>query len=68
MGGCPLGEDPRDSVVNSRGRHHEVENLWIADDSVFPTALGINPQLSIYAISRLFSHEIVKEFQSAPTK
>jgi choline dehydrogenase-like flavoprotein len=68
MGGCPLGEDPRDSVVNSRGRHHEVENLWIADGSVFPTALGINPQLSIYAISRLFSHEIVKEFQSAPTK
>ncbi|HVX94407.1 MAG TPA: GMC family oxidoreductase [Polyangia bacterium] len=62
MGGCPMGEDPRTSVVNSRGRHHELENVWIADGSVFPTALGVNPQLSIYAHARLFASEIVKEF------
>jgi choline dehydrogenase-like flavoprotein len=58
MGGCPMGEDPRRSVVNSRGRHHEIENLWIVDGSIFPTALGVNPQLSIYAHSRLFATEI----------
>jgi choline dehydrogenase-like flavoprotein len=62
MGGCPMGEDPRTSVVSSRGRHHELESLWIVDGSVFPTSLGVNPQLSIYAHARLFTSEIIKEF------
>lgn len=55
MGGCPMGEDPRRAVVSSRGRHHRVANLWIADGSVFPTGLGVNPQLTIYALARLFA-------------
>ena len=48
------------SVVDSRGRHHQLENLWIADGSVFPTSLGVNPQLSVYAHARLFATEIAK--------
>jgi choline dehydrogenase-like flavoprotein len=60
MGGCPMGKDPRSSAVDSRGRHHEVENLWITDGSVFPTGLGVNPQLSIYAHARLFAQEIAR--------
>ena len=55
MGGCAMGSDPRRSVVNTRGRHHQLENLWIADGSVFPTSLGANPQLSVYAHARLFA-------------
>jgi choline dehydrogenase-like flavoprotein len=47
-------------VVNSRGRHHELDNLWITDGSIFPTSLGVNPQLSIYAHARLFATEIAK--------
>jgi choline dehydrogenase-like flavoprotein len=58
MGGCPMGSDPRRSVVDTRGRHHQIENLWIVDGSVFPTALGVNPQLSIYAHARLFATAI----------
>jgi choline dehydrogenase-like flavoprotein len=65
MGGCPMGEDPRTSVVNSRGRHHELENLWITDGSLFPTSVGINPQLTIYAVARFFATEITKEFHSS---
>ncbi|HEX3904805.1 MAG TPA: GMC family oxidoreductase [Polyangia bacterium] len=60
MGGAAMGEDPARSVVDSRGRHHQLENLWIADGSVFPTSLGVNPQLSIYALARLFATEIAK--------
>jgi choline dehydrogenase-like flavoprotein len=66
MGGCPMGEDPRRSVVDSRGRHHELENLWIADGSVFPTSVGINPQLSVYALARLFVMDIIKELPKQP--
>jgi choline dehydrogenase-like flavoprotein len=64
MGGCAMGEDPAYSVVNSRGRHHELENLWIVDGSIFPTSLGVNPQLSIYAHARLFATEIVNDFKA----
>ena len=51
MGGCALGEDEKHSVVNSEGRHHQLENLSIMDGSVFPTSIGANPQLSIYGMT-----------------
>ena len=50
MGGCTMGVDPRTSVTGSDGRHHQLENLWVFDGSVFPTSIGANPQLSIYAM------------------
>src|SRR6185436_15591013 len=49
MGGCPMGNDTATSVVNESGRHHQLSNLSIHDASVFPTSLGANPQLTIYA-------------------
>ena len=61
MGGCAMGGDARTSVVNGRGRHHELENLWITDGSIFPTSLGVNPQLSIFAHARLFATEIARD-------
>jgi choline dehydrogenase-like flavoprotein len=68
MGGCPMGEDPSTSVVDSVGRHHELENLWIADGSIFPTSVGINPQLTVYAISRLIASKIIEDFRRLPEK
>ncbi len=51
MGGCPLGEDLKMSMVNSYGESHYFENLSVMDGSIFPTSLGANPQLSIYGIT-----------------
>jgi len=51
MGGCAMGEDPKQSVVRSDGRHHELANLSVLDGSVFPTSSGANPQLSIYGMT-----------------
>ncbi|NNT94573.1 GMC family oxidoreductase [Stutzerimonas nitrititolerans] len=51
MGGCAMGEDPRGAVVDSLGRHHQLKNLSIHDGSLFPTSIGANPQLSIYALA-----------------
>ncbi|RZU46757.1 choline dehydrogenase [Fluviicoccus keumensis] len=50
MGGCTMSEDAKKGVVNSRGRHHQLENLSVFDGSVFPTSIGANPQLSIYGL------------------
>ncbi len=50
MGGCMMSDNEQMGVVNSQGRHHQLENLSIFDGSVFPTSLGVNPQLSIYGL------------------
>ena len=56
MGGCAMGDDPSRSVVRSEDlRHHRIENLYVIDGSVFPTSLGVNPQESIYGLSRLMA-------------
>lgn len=51
MGTMRMGEDPRRSVVTSRGEHHQLEGLFVADGSLFPTSLGGPPQISIYAFA-----------------
>lgn len=51
MGGCAMGADPRRAVSDSRGRHHQLANLWIFDGSLFPTSLGVNPSLTIYTMA-----------------
>jgi len=51
MGGCNFGNDATTSVTDSAGQHHQLENLSVIDGSVFPTSLGVNPQLSIYGVA-----------------
>jgi len=49
MGGCTMSSDPGRGVVDSNGTHHQLPNLSVLDGSIFPTSIGANPQLSIYA-------------------
>lgn len=50
MGGCAAAADPAVSVVDGNLRQHHLANLWVFDGSVFPTSLGVNPQLSILGV------------------
>ena len=52
MGTLRMGDDPTRAVVSSQGEHHAVKGLFVADGSLFPTSLGIPPQLSIFAFAR----------------
>jgi choline dehydrogenase-like flavoprotein len=51
MGTCKMGVDPRSSVVQPTGETWDVPGLFIADASVFPTPIGVNPQISIMALA-----------------
>jgi choline dehydrogenase-like flavoprotein len=51
MGGCGLGVDPEGSVTGPDFRLHGCRNMYAADSSVFPNAPGINPSLTIMALS-----------------
>jgi choline dehydrogenase-like flavoprotein len=48
-GTARMGEDPDASVTDASGRLHEVDNVYIADASTFPTFPGFNPTLTIMA-------------------
>lgn len=51
MGGCALGADANTSVVNENFQVHDHSRIFIADSSTFPSATGINPSLTVMALS-----------------
>jgi choline dehydrogenase-like flavoprotein len=58
LGSCRMGADPAASVVDADGRSWDVPNLWICDGSLFPTAGGVNPSLTIQALACRMSARI----------
>ena len=60
LGTARTGDDPHDSVVNGFGRTHEVENLFIADGSVFVTSGGCNPTSTIAAFALRTADHLVR--------
>lgn len=58
FGTCRMGSDERHSVVRPDFRHHDLRGLYIADSSVFPTSLGVNPQTSIIALAMICARRI----------
>jgi choline dehydrogenase-like flavoprotein len=51
MGGCAMGADPTRSVVDLEGNHRYLSNLSVIDGSIFPSSIGVNPSLPIYAMA-----------------
>jgi len=51
LGGCCMGESPEKGVVDFKGEIFGYKNLFIADGSVVPANLGVNPSLTITALS-----------------
>jgi choline dehydrogenase-like flavoprotein len=65
MGGAMMGDDPTQSVVRSTDlRHHIIKNLHVIDGSIFPTSLGVNPQLTIYGIAHLIGTRLAEAWKS----
>jgi choline dehydrogenase-like flavoprotein len=60
MGTCRMGRDPASAVVDQYGRLHGVRNLFVADASVFPSCLGVNPQVTIMALATRSAQHILE--------
>ncbi|MCU0453203.1 MAG: GMC family oxidoreductase [Bacteroidetes bacterium] len=65
LGTCRMGEDPRASVVNSRGNVHGAPGVFVVDGSVLPTPLGVNPQVTILAVAEKNAQWIAENWSSA---
>jgi cholesterol oxidase len=51
LGGCVMGESKELSVTNSAGEVWDYPGLYVADGSLIPTALSVNPSLTISALA-----------------
>lgn len=51
LGGCPMGTSRQEGVVDEYFRAHGYPNMYILDGSIMPCNLGVNPSLTITALS-----------------
>lgn len=61
MGGCGMGSDASDSITDAWGRVHGVPWLRVADASLFPDALEINPYLTVMALADRVAEKLREE-------
>ena len=59
-GTAVFGEDPRTSVLDPFCRTHDVENLFVADASFFPSSAAVNPGLTVIAQSLRVADHLVR--------
>ena len=70
LGGCPMGADDQEGVIDLECRVHNYPGLYVVDGSILPANPGINPSLTItamaeYAMSRVPPKQREKETLSA---
>jgi choline dehydrogenase-like flavoprotein len=61
QGGCGMGSGPSDSATDSYGRVHGLPWLFVADASLFPNSLEINPYVTIMALADRVAQRIREE-------
>lgn len=60
LGGCGIGADETDGVVNANQEVFNYPGLYVADGSVIPANLGVNPSLTITAMTERAMSRIPK--------
>jgi choline dehydrogenase-like flavoprotein len=58
LGTARMGRDPASSVTDADHQLHDVPGLYVVDGSAVPTALGVNPQITIMALATRAAEKI----------
>jgi cholesterol oxidase len=59
LGGCPMGRDAGEGVVDACGEVFNYPGLYVADGAVMPGPVGANPSLTIAALADRFADALI---------
>lgn len=60
MASCRMGVDPSTSVIGPDAQAHALPGLYLADSSIFPTSLGVNPQLTTMTMATAIGQDLAQ--------
>jgi Choline dehydrogenase and related flavoproteins len=60
---CRMGQDAAASVVDATGKCHELNNLYVADTSVFPSCPSVGPGLTVIALALRLADQLDQRLQ-----
>lgn len=64
LGSCRMASGPDRGPVDRSGESFEVRNLYVADGSIIPSSLGVNPQITIMALSNYVADAINRRLEA----
>ena len=62
MGTARAGEDAKTCVTDPWGRVRGARNLYVADASIFPTALGVNPMVTVMTLAARVARAVHEDY------
>jgi choline dehydrogenase-like flavoprotein len=66
MGSCRASADPSRGVLDPELEAHDAQRLFVVDGSVFPSSLGVNPQLTIMAFAQRAARHVHARLAGRP--
>jgi len=64
LGTARIARVPTDGVVGPTLESHEIPGLYIVDGSIFPSSLGVNPQVSIMGYATMTARHIARKLKA----
>ena len=58
LGTARMGTDPASSVIDANHQMHDCAGLYVVDGAAVPSALGVNPQVTIMALATRAAEKI----------
>lgn len=63
LGGCRMGDDPAASVLDRTLRVHDTPGLYVFSGAAFPTCAGVNPTLTLWALTLWAARGLVERLR-----